>query len=110
MRKIFVWAAAIGGLVALLAFDAGAMPLAPGHLNFGTSDLTLVRDGCGPGFRFSNGRQRCVPDDDRAGPPVCPAGFRFSEGRGRCVPIERALPACPPGFRFSEFRQRCMPF
>ena len=111
MRKIFVWAAVIGGLAALLAFDAGAMPLTPpGHLGFGTSDLTLVRDGCGPGFRFSNSRQRCVPDDVRGGPPACPAGFRFSEGRGRCVPIERAAPVCPPGFRFSEFRQRCTPF
>jgi hypothetical protein len=107
MRKLLVLTAAIFGLAALFAFDAAAMPLTATH---GSSEITLIRDGCGPGFRFSNSRQRCVPDDFRAGPPACPPGFRFSEGRGRCVPFERAAPACPPGFRFSEFRQRCVPF
>jgi hypothetical protein len=112
MRKILVWIAAIGGLAALLAVDAGAMPLAPGLHNLGSGDITLVRDGCGPGLRWSNSRQRCVPDDGGAGfaPPGCPPGFRFSESRGRCVPFERARPLCPPGTRFSEYRQRCVPY
>jgi hypothetical protein len=109
MRKMLMWVAAIGSLAALLAFEAGAMPVAPGNLGIEASDVTPVRDGCGPGFRYSYSRQRCVPDA-AAGPPACPPGFRFSEGRGRCVPFERGRPACPPGFRFSESRQRCVPF
>jgi hypothetical protein len=105
MRKTFVWAAAIGGLAALLAFDAGAMPLTPGQLNFGTSDLTLVRDGCGPGFRFSNSRQRCVPDDVRGGPPRMSARVPFQRrswamradraGRAR-LPARLPLQRIPP--------------
>jgi hypothetical protein len=114
MRKLLVLAAAICGMAALFAIDAGAMPLSPATHGFGSSDITLIRDGCGPGMRFSNSRQTCVPDDDvRRGPPGCPPGFRFSEGRGRCVPdddVRRGPPGCPPGFRFSEGRGRCVPF
>jgi hypothetical protein len=114
MRKLLVLTAAIVGLAALFALDVGAMPLPPGTQGVDSGDITLIRDGCGPGMRFSNSRQTCVPDDDfRRGPPGCPPGFRFSEGRGRCVPFERAAPpppVCPPGFRFSEGRGRCVPF
>src|SRR5829696_3330258 len=88
MRKLLILTAAIGSLSALLAFDAGAMPFAKHGI--GSNDLTLARDNCGRGFRFSERRQRCVPDDDdRRGPPGCPPGFEFSERRGSCVQVER---------------------
>jgi hypothetical protein len=109
MRKFLVLAAAIGGL--LLAGDAGAVPLAGARHGIAASgDVTLVRDGCGRGFRWSNSRQACVPEF--RGPPGCPPGFRWSDYRQTCVPLERiapVVPACPPGFRWSNSRQTCVP-
>ena len=37
------------------------MPLAPVQQLSADRDITLVRDGCGRGFRFSHSRQACVP-------------------------------------------------
>jgi len=45
------------------AGNAGPMPL--GNVDVGVAainDLTLVRDGCGRGYRFSHRRGGCVPD------------------------------------------------
>jgi hypothetical protein len=81
MRRILVVAAA-AVLGALVAFDAGAMPFPAKH-GFTSSDATLVQ--------------------------VCPRGYRWSERRERCVPEERVREVCPPGFRFSESRQTCVP-
>ena len=108
MRMMLRVAAAVGALGALVAVEAGAMPLSPVQHGFGSNDLTLVRDGCGRGFRFSERRQRCVPDEDRE-VGVCPRGFRWSDGRQRCVPEVRVQEGCPPGYRFSESRQACVP-
>jgi hypothetical protein len=104
---MLVLTAAVGALGALVAFDAGAMPFAPAADGLAAGDTMLVRDGCGRGLRWSERRQRCVPDEDRV--RVCPRGFRWSERRERCVPEARVLDDCPPGFRFSESRQRCVP-
>jgi len=56
------------------------------------SDVTLVRDGCGRGMRFSNSRQACV-EDFQGGPPVvyqqpvgCPLGTRFTTACGGPLP------------------------
>jgi hypothetical protein len=108
MRKMLVATAAIVAFSALVALDAGAMPLAP-DLGLASGDTTLVRDGCGRGMRFSERRGRCVPDEDRGEVAVCPRGFRWSDGRQRCVPEVRVREECPPGFRFSESRQSCVP-
>ena len=111
MRKRLVLTAVLAGLTALFALDAGAMPFAIATHGFGSGDITLVRDGCGPGFRYSYNRQGCVPDEGFGrGVRACPPGFRFSDYRQRCVPVERVAPGCPPGTRFSEYRQRCVPF
>ncbi|ABD06692.1 hypothetical protein RPB_1984 [Rhodopseudomonas palustris HaA2] len=76
----------------------GARPIA------GPSDVVQVRDGCGPGMRFSERRQACVEDFDRAPPP------RYYEER-RYVPPPpppRRYVDCGPGKRFSERRQACV--
>ena len=104
MRKMLVLAAAIG-LSAFAASDAGAMPLSTGP-GFGLGDATLIQV-CPRGYRWSERRERCVPDE--RGREVCPRGFRWSERRERCVPEERGRDDCPPGFRFSESRQACVP-
>ena len=108
MRRMLMVAAAVGALGALVTFEAGAMPLSPVEQGFGVSDLMLVRDGCGRGMRFSERRQRCVPDVERE-IAVCPRGFSWSDGRQRCVPEVRVQEGCPPGYRFSDSRQACVP-
>ena len=108
MRRKLVMTAAVGVLFAFVAFDAGAMPLAPVQQGLTADDTLFVRDGCGRGFRFSERRQRCVPDEDRT-LAVCPRGFRWSDGRQRCVPEVRVQEGCPQGYRFSESRQACVP-
>lgn len=45
----------------LMPANAGPMPV--NGVSAGETDLTLVRDGCGRGMRFSNRRQACVPID-----------------------------------------------
>lgn len=126
--------AAIGSLFVLPAGDASAAP--PAFANSAIaqathSDLTLVRDGCGRGMRFSNRRQTCVEDFGGGGPrvvePGCPRGMRFSNSRGHCVEmggggggdpgaaimngIVNGLigNGCQQGWRFSNSRQRCVP-
>ena len=97
---------AIGGLSVMLAGGASAAPLGLANSAIAQSivqdsDLTLVRDGCGRGMRYSNRRQACVPDFDR-GPPVVVVP-RFVEPPVRFVPR-----GCPPGSRWSNSRGRCV--
>ena len=86
-------------MIGAVAQPAAAAPLAPTAALSGDSLVTQVRDGCGPGLRFSNSRQRCVEDfggrsdfrgDDRRGDfrEGCGRGMRFSNNRGRCVPLD----------------------
>jgi hypothetical protein len=88
----------------LFAGSANAMPLSQSatvQSALQDSDVTLVRDGCGRGMRWSHRRQSCVPQGGPGivvAPPViiprvvapivrgCPPGWRWSNGRGRCVP------------------------
>ena len=59
MRTILFSGLAVIAASALAPASAGPMPLNPAVS--ADSGLTLVRDGCGRGFRFSNYRQACVP-------------------------------------------------
>ena len=53
---------ALLGAPVFTATVAQAMPLDRAIATSGLEDhVTLVRDGCGRGFRFSNRRQSCVP-------------------------------------------------
>ena len=119
----------------LLAGNAGAAPIAPATSAIvqsaaQDSDVTLVRDGCGRGMRFSNRLQACVEDYGGGGPrvvePGCPPGTRFSNNRQACVPVGGyvdpgaaviqgiiggvvgAPGGCPPGTRWSNGRGRCV--
>jgi len=99
--------------------------------------VVLVRDGCGPGMRFSNSRQACVEDFGGGPPryveppryvaPGCPPGTRFSERMQTCVEMRQVdpgaaivngiingaigaavPPGCGPGMRWSNGRGRCV--
>jgi hypothetical protein len=119
---------------ALFAGNATAAPIAPvgsAIIQSGGQDsgVTLVRDGCGRGMRFSNSRQACVEDFGGGGPrvvePGCPRGTRFSNSRQACVPVGGVDPGaaivngiingvvgapggCPRGMRWSNGRGRCV--
>lgn len=83
---------------------ADAAPLGP-VTGFATqSDVIAVRDGCGPGYRYSYRRQDCVPDFDRGLPPPPryyeerprryyddPPPRRYYEERGRDYRSDRGI-------------------
>ena len=54
----------------LMPANAGPMPI--NGVSAGETDLTLVRDGCGRGLRYSNRRQACVPIPYGPGPGYDP--------------------------------------
>lgn len=60
MLKTIALTAAIGAMAALVPVGANAMPLAPSKQMAVDSNVTLVRDGCGRGKRFSHSRDHCV--------------------------------------------------
>jgi hypothetical protein len=87
-------------LLSLGAVSAQALPAAPVQTGFDGSDVTLVADGCGPGY-FRNDFGRCRPMRRGGGggvvvvPPVvpfvvapvvrgCPPGM-WRHRSGRCV-------------------------
>ena len=98
MLKTLTLALAIGAASTLLATDAGALPVAPGLQSHASSDVTLVREGCGPGRRYSERLRRCV--EDRPLPVE-----RRIERR-----IERAIIRhdCRPGWHWSPRVERCV--
>jgi len=59
LRTILLSTLAVIAASALAPASAGPMPRNPALS--ADDGLTLVRDGCGRGFRFSNYRQACVP-------------------------------------------------
>ena len=64
MPRAPLLAFAIGLMTMLFAIDAGAAPLGPVNAQSAVeSNLTLVRDGCGRGMRFSERRNACVEDN-----------------------------------------------
>lgn len=93
MLKSIALAAAIGASTVLMSAGAGAYPLAQGKAAIGASDeMLLVREGCGPGWQFSNRQRRCVPDsygaqrrDFRRDTYRCGRGLVWSDRMRRCV-------------------------
>jgi hypothetical protein len=64
--KAIAFTLAAGALGLAFAGSASALPLAPvAQAASETSDIQLVRDGCGRGLRYSNRRDRCVRIRDR---------------------------------------------
>jgi hypothetical protein len=61
MIKALCLGLALCAAPALFTTAAPAMPLDRNVAAAATGDITLVRDGCGRGFRFSYRRQACVP-------------------------------------------------
>lgn len=98
MRSV-VFAAAVSAVALMSSGPAGALPLAPVESSAVESNLLLVRDGCGPGMRYSHRMQACVRD---FGPPP-PYGYRPP-------PPPPPRPICPPGMRFSYRAQACVWF
>jgi hypothetical protein len=87
MFKSLTLFVAAGTMSMLLIGSAASMPLAQGKTPIiQSSDITLVRDNCGRGMRYSNSQGRCVAQRDavRSG-RGCGPGWRWSNGRGRCV-------------------------
>jgi hypothetical protein len=105
MRSL-AFAVAIGSMAFLTSGNAGALPLAPVESAAAVeSNLLLVRDGCGRGFRYSHRAGGCV-EDFRGPPPAvyirpAPPPPIFIRPAPRVV-------GCPPGQRFSNSRQACV--
>jgi hypothetical protein len=83
MLRILTLTLAAGFVSAALVAQANALPLSQGKTAAPEpADVTLVAQGCGPGFHRVRGR--CVPMFVRPA-PRCGRGWRWSERRGRCV-------------------------
>ena len=61
MIKALCFGLALCAAPALFTTAASAMPLDRNVAAAASDDITLVRDNCGRGFRFSYRRQACVP-------------------------------------------------
>ena len=91
MLKTLAFTLALGAASALLVADAGALPLAQAKQTVAGSDITLVREGCGPGRQYSERQRRCVADSPRAmirdaiRARDCGPGRHYSARFNRCV-------------------------
>jgi hypothetical protein len=92
----------------MLAGPADAAPLTSSKSAISQSDdvLTLVRDGCGRGMRFSNRRQACVPEGGGVDPGTAIIQGIIGGVVGSGGP--RRGDGCPRGMRFSNSRQACV--
>lgn len=98
------FAIAIGAMALLPSVNAGAFPLAPVEsAATADSDVQLVADGCGRGYRYSRRAGGCVPF--AAPPPVYVAPPVYVRPAPP-PPVYR--PACPPGMRWSNYRGSCV--
>ena len=98
MRSL-AFAVAVGAMALLPSGNAGAFPTAPGAGASTDTNVLQVRDGCGPGLRYSYRAGGCV--QDFAPPPP--------------VYVRPAYPppppprfVCPPGQRWSGYARRCV--
>jgi hypothetical protein len=89
MLKTLAFTAAITVSSALLATGASAVPLAQDKLVTAQGDIVLVRDGCGPGRRYSRSARRCV-------------------GAGPVGRVIRDAIRCGPGRHYSRRWNRCV--
>ena len=103
MRPL-AYAIAIGSMALLTSSNVGALPRASVESATGVeTNLLLVRDGCGPGMRYSYRRDACVEDFDRGPPPP-----RYYNDYRAPPPRVFVPPPCPPGQRYSNYRQACV--
>lgn len=124
IRPAVVGALSLVGAVALSLTGAQAAPLLPGKGVTVASHVLQVRDGCGPGMRYSERRDACVEDfdrgsrgyDDRGPPPMYDRRPPPPEYDRRPPPPPeyyrgdaRPMPDCGRGMRFSNSRQACVP-
>ncbi len=103
---------AVGASSVMLAGNATAAPLtvSKGAITQAHgSDVTLVRDGCGRGMRFSNRRQACV-EMDGINPGAAIVNGIIGGALGDGPRRGRGGEGCRPGFRFSHSRGQCVPF
>src|SRR5436190_1617322 len=102
---------AISGSAVLLASAANAAPLALAKsaiTQVDDSDVTLVRDGCGRGMRYSNRRGGCVPIDG-GGPGPDPAAAIIGGVINQAIGSGRPR-GCGRGMRWSDRRGGCVPY
>ena len=100
MLKTLALTVAMGAMTALSVADVGALPLTPSKQTIENADLSLVRDGCGRGMRFSRRAGGCVVD----GPAVIvPRVFAPAP-----IIVAPALRGCPRGTRWSNRFQQCV--
>jgi hypothetical protein len=99
---------AIGGL--FVSAEAKASPLAAmksAITEAAPESVTLVRDGCGRGMRWSNRRQACVPQGGGYVDPGAAIVGGIAAGIAGAVIAPR--PRCGPGWRWSDRRGACVP-
>jgi len=61
MRMKLALAVAAGMAVAMMTWQAQAVPLAAAKQVYQAKDVTLVAQGCGRGWHWSYALRRCVP-------------------------------------------------
>ena len=102
MRRLVApsWALAMGLLLAPVG--AQAFP-GNGQLGRAPDGITLVREGCGPGWQWSNRRQMCVPDS-----PGAQYRDAMRQQYQYIPPPPPPRPVCPPYYRWSYRYQQCV--
>jgi hypothetical protein len=106
MRSL-AFAVAIGAMAFIPSGNAGAFPAAPGASAGTESSVLQVRDGCGPGMRYSNRMGGCVRDFGP--PPPRPGYYPPPPVYVRPAPPPPMYrPGCPPGQRWSNSRGMCV--
>ena len=102
MLKALTLTVAMGALTALPIAAAGAMPLTQSKSTIESTDLSLVRDGCGRGMRYSHRLGGCVVDNVVVAPRVVAPVVVVPRV---VAPVVRA---CPRGTRWSNRFQQCV--
>lgn len=111
MSLIFRQGRTIAAAAVLLGALTGASLAAPMPVQQNRTDSSIieVRNGCGPGFRYSYNRGGCVPDRGPP-PPAYYPGYRPPPPAyypGYRPPPPRP-PICPPGQRYSRSFGACV--
>jgi hypothetical protein len=104
MLKTLALTLTLAASAALLPSSAGAMPLDQGLKSAAGDEVTLVREGCGPGRQYSNRLRRCVEDSPRAMiRDITRGGDRDRRDVGR-----GDRDRCGPGRHYSRRFDRCV--
>jgi hypothetical protein len=108
MRMKFASAAAAAMLVSVVSFNAQALPISPSQSGQGAPIVTLVAQGCGPGFH-RNAFEACRPN----GYVVVPGAAVVAEPAPVVVvpaaPVVVAPIVCPVGYHLGPRGRACRP-